>query len=76
LQRCNSRRAGIAGQDRRRSEEGDGMDIRGIDIAQIVDLGTQVANCGAIRALEQVADGTYEYTVAIVVIAKNSPLLP
>lgn len=51
------------------------MDILGIDIAQIVDLGTQVANCGAIRALEQVADGTYEYTVAIVVIAQNSPPL-
>ena len=48
------------------------MDIMGIDIGRIADLATQVANCGAIRALEQVADGTFEYTVAIVVVVENS----
>ncbi|WP_156457965.1 hypothetical protein [Sphingomonas sp. Leaf412] len=45
----------------------------GIDIAQITDLDTRIANCGAIRASEQMADGTFEYTVAIVVIVENDP---
>jgi hypothetical protein len=44
------------------------MDIMGIDINQIVELGTQVAQAGAIRAREWVADGTFEYVIGIAVL--------
>ncbi len=47
------------------------MDAHGIDIAEIEELDTRVANAGAIRALEQVADHTCEYIVGIVVIISN-----
>ncbi len=43
-----------------------------IDIADIADLDTLVAGSGAIRALEQVADHTCEYVVAIVLLIENS----
>lgn len=48
------------------------MDVIGIDIAQIADLGTQIANTGAIRALEQAADSTFEYIVAMVRLVEQS----
>ncbi|WP_193753099.1 hypothetical protein [Sphingomonas endophytica] len=46
-----------------------------IDIEEIADLPTPVANSGAIRALEQVADHTCEYIIAIVIMTdkKNQP---
>ncbi len=40
----------------------------GIDIAEIEELDTRIANAGAIRALEQVADQTCEYIVGIVAL--------
>lgn len=42
-----------------------------IDIDEIADLETPVANTGAIRALEQVADHTCEYLTAIVIMTKQ-----
>lgn len=46
---------------------------RNIDIAEIADLDTQVANTGAIRALEEVADHTCEYITAIVIMSRKNP---
>lgn len=44
------------------------MQIFGLDIAQIVDLGTHVATTGAIRAGEIVGDDIFEYIVGIAVV--------
>jgi len=44
------------------------MKVVGIDVDQIVDLGTQVAIGGAIRMGEIVGDDIFEYIVAIAVI--------
>ena len=44
------------------------MDTFGIDIGQIVELGTQVATHGAIRAAEMVADDIFEYVIGVVIL--------
>lgn len=44
------------------------MDAFGIDIAQIVELGTQVATHGAIRAAEVVADDIFEYVIGVAIL--------
>ena len=50
------------------------MEIFSIDIRQIVELGTQVANSGAIRAVEHVADEMFEYIVGITrVVYEQNP---
>ncbi len=41
-----------------------------IDITEIHDLDTLVANAGAIRALEEVADHTCEYITTIVIMTR------
>ena len=48
------------------------MDTHVIDIAEIEELDTRIANAGAIRALEQVADHTCEYIVGIVAIISGA----
>lgn len=40
----------------------------GLDISQIVDLGTQVATSGAIRALESTADEIFEYIIGMSIV--------
>lgn len=42
-----------------------------IAIDEIADLPTAVANTGAIRALEEVADHTCEYITAIVIMTSQ-----
>jgi len=44
------------------------MQLLGLDIAQIVDLGTQVAQAGAIRTMELVGDDVFEYAIAIAIL--------
>lgn len=44
-----------------------------IDIDDIPELETPVANNGAIRALEEVADHTCEYITAIVIMTQRQP---
>jgi len=41
------------------------MDLMGIDIGQIVHLGTHVATTGAIRAFEMVEDDLFEFIIGI-----------
>ncbi len=51
------------------------MDIMGIDINHIADLGTQVGLSGAIRALEVAGDEIFEYLIAIAdVVRQAAPL--
>lgn len=40
----------------------------GLDISQIVDLGTQVATSGAIHALESTADEIFEYIIGMSIV--------
>jgi len=45
------------------------MNILGLDISQIADLGTMVAQSGAIRAAAEVAgDEVFEYVIGIAVV--------
>lgn len=44
------------------------MDIFGIDISHIVDLGTQVATTGAIRMVELAADDLFDYTIGVAIL--------
>lgn len=44
------------------------MDVLGIDISNIAELGTQVAMTGAIRMGEIVGDNIFEYIVGIAII--------
>jgi hypothetical protein len=44
------------------------MDVMGIDIGQIVHLGTQVATTGAVRGFEVMADDLFELLIAIAII--------
>lgn len=44
------------------------MQVLGIDITQIAELGTQIANAGAIRTLEHVGDEMFEYLVGVAVL--------
>ena len=40
----------------------------GLDINAIVDLGTQVAQSGAIRATEIVGDEVFEYVIGVALV--------
>lgn len=40
----------------------------GLDMAQIVDLGTHVAMNGAIRALDLTADEVFEYIIGMAIV--------
>ena len=42
--------------------------VLGLDIAQIVDLGTQVATAGAIRAAEMTADEVFDYIIGMAIV--------
>lgn len=44
------------------------MDIMGLDINHIVDLGTQVATSGTLRVADFFADDVFDYTVGIAVL--------
>lgn len=44
------------------------MNIPGIDIDDIVQLGTQVATTGAIRAVEMGADDLFELVIGVAVL--------
>ena len=44
------------------------MEIAGLDIGHIVELGTQVAQVGAIRVAELVANDIFDYTIGLVVL--------
>lgn len=48
------------------------MNVMGIDIGHIADLGTQVAQSGAIRAFEIVGDEVFEYLVAMAVLLQDT----
>lgn len=50
------------------------MDLFGIDLAHIVDLGTQVAAAGAIRVGEIVGDDVFESLVGIAVLVHLTEL--
>ena len=41
------------------------MQLLGLDIASIVELGQQIANTGALRGLECSDDAMFEYLVAV-----------
>ena len=47
------------------------MDIMGIDINHIADLGTQVGLSGAVRALEVAGDEIFEYLIAIAILIQE-----
>lgn len=44
------------------------MNIFGLDIGHIVELGTQVATTSAIRATEMVADDVFDYLVGVAIL--------
>lgn len=44
------------------------MNVFGIDIAHIVELGTQVATTRAIRAAEVAADDVFDFLVGVAVL--------
>lgn len=44
------------------------MDIFGLDIAGIVDLGTRVAQAGAMRVAEASPDQVFDYIVALIAL--------
>jgi hypothetical protein len=44
------------------------MNVLGLDIEHIVELGTAVAQSGAIRAAEMVADDVFEYVIGIAMV--------
>lgn len=44
------------------------MHVFGLDIASIVELGTRVAQSGAMRAAEMVADDVFDYAIGIVLL--------
>lgn len=44
------------------------MDVMGLDIGQIVELGTHVAQSGAIRMGEIVGDDVFEYIIGVAII--------
>lgn len=44
------------------------MDIFGLDITGIVDLGTQVATSGAIRVAEVVGDDIFDYIIGVAIL--------
>ena len=44
------------------------MDIFGIDISHIVDLGTQVALAGAFQSVDLTGDDVFEYLIGIAIV--------
>lgn len=44
------------------------MGIFGMDVGQIVDLTTQVATTGAIRAAELFGDDIFEYIIGVAIV--------
>lgn len=44
------------------------MGVFGLDVSQIVDLGTQVATTGAIRAAELIGDDIFEYIIGVAIV--------
>jgi hypothetical protein len=44
------------------------IDLFGIDINHIVELGTQVATIGAIRAAEVTGDDVFEYIIGVAIV--------
>lgn len=50
------------------SLRGSAMDLIGIDLAKIVELGTQIAGTGALRAGEMIADDVFEMVVGIAML--------
>lgn len=44
------------------------IDLLAIDINHIVELGTQVATSGAIRAAEVIGDDVFEYIIGIAIV--------
>lgn len=44
------------------------MNIFGIEISNIVDLTTQVATTGAIRAAELIGDDIFEYIIGVAIV--------
>ena len=44
------------------------MNVMGLDIAHIVELGTQLAQAGAIRAAELSGDDVFEYVIGIAIL--------
>ena len=47
------------------------MDVIGIDIGEIAELATDIANAGAVTALDPVVGGIFDYTVAIVAMVEQ-----
>lgn len=70
LQRCNlgPRRRGVACSQRMVSQAEGHMDILGIDIDSIVDLGTQVGISGAIGSAVLVGDDIFEYIIGVAIL--------
>ena len=71
LQRFNSAQAGgrhSLGVARNGARNQGEKVMLGLDISQIVDLGTQVATSGAIRALESTADEIFEYIIGMSIV--------
>lgn len=71
LQRFNSERArcrhSLVNARTGAGKKGDKV-MLGLDISQIIDLGTQVATSGAIRALESTADDIFEYIIGMSIV--------
>ena len=44
------------------------MNVFGIDITHIADLGTQIATSGSIRAAEVMADDVFEYIIGVAIL--------
>lgn len=44
------------------------MQLLGLDIAHIAELGTQLAQSGAIRAGEVISDELFEYAIGIAIL--------
>lgn len=44
------------------------MQVFGLDIMHIVELGTQVATTGAIRASEVIGDDIFEYIIGVAIL--------
>lgn len=60
----------IGSRSRRRTvaSRGENMPIVTIPLAEIVDLGTQVATTGAIRVAEASGDQVFEYIIAVAML--------
>ena len=47
------------------------MHVFGLDIAGIVELGTHVAQAGAIRAAEYMPDDVFDYVIGVVILVNE-----